>query len=65
MKKRWIASVVAAPVLLWTSPLAAQASTVDVSTPGVLLDNVFVRVCAMFVIFMQAGFAMVETAEET
>lgn len=62
MKKRWIAPVAAAPVLLWTSPVAAQAAegTVDLSQPSVLADNIFVLVCAIFVIFMQAGFAMVE-----
>ena len=60
MKKRWIAPVAAAPVLLWTSPLAAQSPTVDTSLPSVLVDNVFILICAMFVIFMQAGFAMVE-----
>ena len=61
MKKRWIAPAVAAPVMLWTSPLAAQSETVvDQSIPGALVDNVFILVCAIFVIFMQAGFAMVE-----
>ena len=60
MKKRWVTPAVAAPVLLWTSPLAAQTETVDTSIPSVLVDNVFILVCAIFVIFMQAGFAMVE-----
>ncbi len=62
MKKRWIAPVAAAPVLLWASPVAAQAErgTVDLTQPSVLVDNVFILVCAIFVIFMQAGFAMVE-----
>lgn len=59
MKKRWISLAVAAPAALWVSPAGAQA--VDLSTPGVLVDNVFILVCAVFVIFMQAGFAMVET----
>ncbi len=62
MKKRWIAPIAAASVLLWANPAAAQASrgTVDLSQPSVLADNVFILVCAIFVIFMQAGFAMVE-----
>ena len=60
MKKRWIGPAIAAPVMLWTSPVAAQSPTVDVSIPSVLVDNVFILICAMFVIFMQAGFAMVE-----
>ena len=60
MKKRWITPAVAAPVMLWASPAAAQGNTVDMSIPSVLADNVFILICAMFVIFMQAGFAMVE-----
>ena len=60
MKKRWIGPAVAAPVVLWASPAAAQAETVDLTSPNVLIDNVFILFCAMFVIFMQAGFAMVE-----
>ncbi len=59
MKKRWIALTAALPVLLWTTPVAAQ-DTVDVTQPGVFADNAFIVVCAIFVIFMQAGFAMVE-----
>ncbi len=38
----------------------AMAATVDGSDPKVLIDNVFVIVAAIFVIFMQAGFALVE-----
>jgi len=56
-KTRAAAAVIAA-VALWTTPAGAQ--TVDTSDPSALLDNVFVLVCAIFVIFMQAGFAMVE-----
>ena len=59
MKKRWMAIATALPVLFWSSPVAAQ-DTVDVSQPGVFADNAFILICAMFVIFMQAGFAMVE-----
>ena len=59
MKKRWMALATALPVLLWTSPVAAQ-DTVDITQPGVFADNAFIMICAIFVIFMQAGFAMVE-----
>jgi len=61
MRKLLTAAAVAAPVLLWASPVAAQtAEKVDTSDPSVFADNAFIVVCAMFVIFMQAGFAMVE-----
>ncbi len=60
MKKRITGLTVFAAVLLQASPLAAQAEKVDTSIPGVFADNIFILVCAMFVIFMQAGFAMVE-----
>lgn len=36
------------------------ATPVDATDPQVLVDNAFVVVCAVLVIFMQAGFAMVE-----
>ena len=64
MKKRTIGLAAFAAVLLQATPVAAQATEVvqkvDSSTPGVFADNVFIMICAMFVIFMQAGFAMVE-----
>ena len=60
MKKRITGLTVFAAVLLQASPLAAQTEKVDTSIPGVFADNIFILVCAMFVIFMQAGFAMVE-----
>ncbi len=56
-KTRTAVAVIAATGL-WMTPAGAQ--TVDTSDPNVLLDNVFILVCAVFVIFMQAGFAMVE-----
>jgi len=59
MKKRWMALAAALPVLFWTNPVAAQ-DTVDTSDPSVFADNIFILICAIFVIFMQAGFAMVE-----
>ena len=42
-----------------SNPVAA-AESVDTSDPSVLVDNVFIVICAALVIFMQAGFAMVE-----
>ena len=54
-----MALATALPVLLWTTPVAAQ-DTVDITQPGVFADNAFIMICAIFVIFMQAGFAMVE-----
>lgn len=39
---------------------AGAAEQVDVSAPHVFTDNAFIIVCAVLVIFMQAGFAMVE-----
>ncbi len=33
---------------------------VDFSDPSIVVDNVYIALCAVFVIFMQAGFAMVE-----
>ncbi len=62
MKKRIVGIALAGAVLLQATPVAAQAlpGKVDISQPGVFADNVFILFCAMFVIFMQAGFAMVE-----
>lgn len=64
MKKRLTGLAAFTAVLMQATPLAAQASnaaqTVDTSLPGVFADNVFILFCGMFVIFMQAGFAMVE-----
>lgn len=46
-------------VALTASP--AMAQSVDITDPGVFADNSFVLICAVLVVFMQAGFAMVET----
>ena len=59
MKKLGIGVTVALTALLWTSPVAAQ-ETVDITQPGIFADNAFIIICGIFVIFMQAGFAMVE-----
>ncbi len=64
MKKRITGLTAFAAVLMQATPVAAQATEVvervDTSIPGVFADNIFILFCAMFVIFMQAGFAMVE-----
>jgi len=39
---------------------AGAAEQVDATNPQVFTDNAFIIVCAVLVIFMQAGFAMVE-----
>lgn len=48
-----------ASTLVLATPVAA-AEQVDASDPSVLVDNAFIVICAALVIFMQAGFAMVE-----
>lgn len=48
-------------VVLAATPAAAQENIVDIADPGVFADNAFVLICAALVVFMQAGFAMVET----
>ncbi len=60
MKRRiaLIAGVAAALSLFFASPASAEA--VDTSDPKVFVDNAFILVCAALVVFMQAGFAMVE-----
>ncbi len=66
----WLACVPLAAVLvvLWDSAAAAQHAldleTLDFSDPAVVkgtLDTVFLFICAVLVIFMNAGFAMLET----
>ncbi len=52
-------------VALAAGPASAQtsegtASAVDLVDSAVLVDNVFVLICGALVVFMQAGFAMVE-----
>lgn len=44
--------------LIAATPAAAQ--DVDLTAPHVFTDNAFIVVCAVLVIFMQAGFAMIE-----
>jgi ammonium transporter, Amt family len=52
------AGVAGAALLLLAGPAGAQAEEVD--PVQVNLDNVWVLLCAVLVIFMQAGFALVE-----
>ena len=53
MKKRITGLAVLAAVLLQATPVAAQTAKVDTSAPGVFADNIFILICAIFVIFMQ------------
>ncbi len=50
--------VAAGALALMAGPAAAD--TVDTSAPGVFADNAFVLICGALVVFMQAGFAMLE-----
>ncbi len=53
----------AVAALAISGPASAQSespSIVDLADPSVLVDNAFILICAVLVIFMQAGFAMVE-----
>ncbi len=59
MKLRVGASIAGIAVLADASVAGAQ--TVDLSDPSLAIDNSFVFVCAVFVIFMQCGFALLET----
>ncbi len=69
MKRKLLGgAAVAVALLAITEPLSAQTSTADLSRGGegldilnmIVLDNIFIFVCAVLVLFMQAGFAMVE-----
>ena len=69
MKKKLLGgAAVAAALLSATAPLGAQTSTADLERGGegldllnmIVLDNIFIFVCTVLVLFMQAGFAMVE-----
>ena len=69
MKRKLLGgTAVAVALLTITEPLAAQTSTADLERGGenldllnmIVLDNIFIFVCAVLVLFMQAGFAMVE-----
>lgn len=63
MRKKLLAAALggSALLLLLSSPADAQSNALDSLDASILADNMFVLICAIFVIFMQAGFAMVET----
>ena len=62
MRKKLLAAALggSALLLLLTSPADAQTSAAEVLDASILADNMFVLICAIFVVFMQAGFAMLE-----
>ena len=69
MKRKLLGgAATAAAILMITDPVGAQTSTADLSRGGegldilnmIVLDNIFIFGCAVLVLFMQAGFAMVE-----
>ena len=55
-----VGSLAAALVVLGSDPAWAQEATISAEDVQANLDNVFVLVAAVLVIFMQAGFALVE-----
>ncbi|MGY6500093.1 MAG: ammonium transporter [Acidimicrobiales bacterium] len=63
MRRKILAAmgVVGAALVLFQSPVLAQEATdIPLDDTQMILDNIFVFVCAVLVIFMQAGFALVE-----
>jgi ammonium transporter, Amt family len=56
------AGVAGAAMLLLANPAAAQDEVVDIALDDtkMILDNIWVMIAAVLVIFMQAGFALVE-----
>ncbi|MBM5817759.1 MAG: ammonium transporter [Cyanobacteria bacterium K_Offshore_surface_m2_239] len=56
----WLACVPVAFLGLGLFNLAAKAAELPELTPGFLANNLFLLICAVLVIFMNAGFAMVE-----
>ncbi len=57
-RKLAVGATVAAASLAWAAPAFAQDAEVD--PLQITLDNVFIMIAAALVIFMQAGFALVE-----
>ncbi|MFP4512183.1 MAG: ammonium transporter [Acidimicrobiales bacterium] len=63
MRRKLLAGtgVVGAALLLTASPAFAQeAGDIPLDDTQMILDNIFIFICAVLVIFMQAGFALVE-----
>ena len=59
-KAATVAAVAVAGPALWAAPAWAQDDAIAAEAVQANLDNVFVLVSAVLVIFMQAGFALVE-----
>ncbi|MEB3306538.1 MAG: ammonium transporter, partial [Cyanobacteriota bacterium] len=57
----WLACVPIALMGLGLFNLAAHAAELPELTPAFLANNLFLFICAVLVIFMNAGFAMVES----
>ena len=64
MKRKLLigAGLAGAALLVLANPAAAQGAEEVAPASQVILDNIFVFVCAILVFFMQAGFALVEGA---
>ncbi|MFN9628623.1 MAG: ammonium transporter [Cyanobacteriota bacterium] len=58
--RTWLACVPVALAGLGLFNLAAKAADLPELTPAFLANNLFLLICAVLVIFMNAGFAMVE-----
>ena len=56
----WLACVPVALLGLGLFNLSAKAADLPELTPAFLANNLFLLICAVLVIFMNAGFAMVE-----
>src|SRR5690606_6437854 len=54
------AGLIGAFVLLWTNPASAQEEGPAAAEVQAILDNIWILIAAILVIFMQAGFALVE-----
>ncbi|MCS5691224.1 ammonium transporter [Cyanobium sp. FGCU-6] len=59
-RSAWLACVPVALVILGLFNLSAHAAELPELTPAFLINNFFLLICAALVIFMNAGFAMVE-----
>ena len=60
MRKKLLAGAVGATALVLLLASPAEAQGFGGGSSLVLLDNTFILICAALVVFMQAGFAMVE-----
>jgi len=63
MRKKFLLTALGATGIMWLLAPPANAQAVEFVTDkdlAIAADNLFVLICAIFVVFMQAGFAMVE-----